>query len=522
MMNKLSLRTRLLLPPAAVFALLLLLATLAVKGQYDARQQLAAQRLAWKESVEASLKLRILITSKVSDLYQSLTWEAVGFDAAQIKKLDASLGEGVRQLPVQVEALLSREGIADGERSQLQAMLKPLQAFSQAVKDTLEMKSSAQGLGLAAMTLSGAESAALEVRTALNELESLSQARADAAAAAAAADLQRASWITMALVVAALLSGGLLVLVGYRSVRRPVAELETALRMLGSGDLSTPIRTEQRDEIGALIRTAEALRLGLVELLGRVAQASGTVGRAAGEIAQGTQDLSARTEQQASALQETAASMEQIHSTVQTNSNTAQEASSLATEAARVAEQGRATVGEVISTMTTISNQSRRIAEITSVIDGIAFQTNILALNAAVEAARAGEQGRGFAVVAAEVRTLAQRSATAAREIKSLIAESVQNVNRGSELADSAGQTISQMVKEFSRVNSTIQAISVATREQSSGVGQVSTSVTEIDRMTQQNAALVEQSAAAAQILSDEAEKLQQSLKAFRLEAQPV
>jgi methyl-accepting chemotaxis protein len=519
MLKNLSLRTKLLLPPAAVFVLLLLMAGLAVKAQHDAREQLAAQRLAWKQSVEASLNLRILIESKVSELYQSLTWEAVGFDAAQIKRLDADLGKGVQELPAQVQALLGNEGIGPDERAQLEAMLKPVQAFAQAVKDTLEMKASAQGIALAAMTLGGAEAAAVELDKALHTLDELGRSRTDAAATAAAERLERATWITVALVAAALVSGGLLVLIGYRSVRRPVAELEKALQMLSAGDLSTPIRTEQRDEIGALIRTAEALRQSLLDLLGRVAKASGTVGRAASEIAVGTADLSARTEQQASALQQTAASMEQIHSTVENNSNTAQQASALATDAARAAEHGRATVGEVIDTMTAISNQSRRIAEITGVIDGIAFQTNILALNAAVEAARAGEQGRGFAVVAAEVRTLAQRSATAAKEIKSLISESVENVDRGSELADSAGQTIAKMVEEFSRVNSTIQAISVATREQSSGVGQVSESVTELDRMTQQNAALVEQSAAAAQILSREAEQLQLSLKAFRFEA---
>jgi methyl-accepting chemotaxis protein len=380
------------------------------------------------------------------------------------------------------------------------------------------MKASAQGLALAAMTLSGAEAAAAELSRSLAKLEQLSQARAEQAALAAGADLKRATAVTLALVIAALLFGGLLVLTGYRSVRRPMAELERALQTLGAGDLTSPIHTHQRDEIGALIQTAETLRLRLRELVGRVAQASATVGRAANEIAVGTQDLSARTEHQASALQEAAASMEQINSTVHNNSSTAHEAGRMATEAARVAERGSAMVGEVIASMSAISGQSRRIAEITSVIDGIAFQTNILALNAAVEAARAGEQGRGFAVVAAEVRTLAQRSATAAREIKNLINESVQNVDRGADLVDSAGRTISQMVQDFSRVNTTIQAISAATHEQSSGVGQVSVSVNELDRMTQQNAALVEQSAAAAQVLSQQASQLQQALSAFRLE----
>jgi methyl-accepting chemotaxis protein len=520
MFKNLSLRTRLLLPPAAVFALLLLMAGLAVHAQRNASTQLESQRQAWKQSVESALNLRILVDSKVSALYQSLTWEAVGFEAAQVKKLDADLKRDVGQLSARVQELMRRDGLGADEQALLESMLKPLKAFAQAVKDTLEMKSSSQGLGLAAMTLSGAEAAARDLDKALQQLEALSRSRVETAAKVAAEDLARATGITVVLVAAALLSGGLLVLVGYRSVRAPVAELERALQTLAAGDLSTPIQTQQRDEIGALIRRAEDLRQGLRNLLGKVSEASGTVGRAASEIAAGTQDLSARTEQQASALQQTAASMEQIHSTVQNNSNTAQQASDLATEAARVAELGRGTVGEVVTTMSEISQQSRRIADITGMIDGIAFQTNILALNAAVEAARAGEQGRGFAVVAAEVRTLAQRSATAAREIKTLISESAKNVERGTELAGSAGKTISGMVQEFARLHTTIQAISVATREQSSGVGQVTASVSEVDRLTQHNAALVEQSAAAAQMLTREVEQLNDALRAFRLEPQ--
>ncbi len=518
MLTSLSLRTRLLLPPATVFALLLLMAGIATKAQFDARDQLASQRAAMQQSVEATLNLRIDIESKVSALYQSLTWEAVGFEAAQIKKLDGELQTGLARLPERIQARLSAEGLGDEERQVLGAMLKPLATLTQSVKDTQDMKSSSQGLALAAMTLSGAEAAAADLSRSLAKLEQLSQASAEQAALAAGAKLQRATTITLALVLAALVVGGLLMLAGYRSVRRPMAELELALQTLGNGDLASPIHTQQRDEIGALIQTAETLRLRLRDLVGRVAQASATVGRAADEIAAGTKDLSARTEHQASALQEAAASMEQINSTVHNNSGTAMEAGRMASEAARVAERGSAMVGEVIASMGAISGQSRRIAEITSVIDGIAFQTNILALNAAVEAARAGEQGRGFAVVAAEVRTLAQRSATAAREIKDLINESVQNVDRGAELVDSAGRTIAQMVQEFSRVNSTIQVISTATHEQSSGVGQVSDSVNELDRMTQQNAALVEQSAAAAQVLSQQASQLQQALSVFRLE----
>jgi methyl-accepting chemotaxis protein len=227
--------------------------------------------------------------------------------------------------------------------------------------------------------------------------------------------------------------------------------------------------------------------------------------------------LSSRTEQQASNLQQTAASMEQMTSVVNQNAETARQANQLAMGATQVAAKGGAVVGEVVTTMDAITASSRKIADIIGVIDGIAFQTNILALNAAVEAARAGEQGRGFAVVAAEVRTLAQRSAQAAREIKGLIGESVDKVETGSRLVADAGQTMGEIVQQVKRVSDLIGEITSATLEQSNGIGQVNQAVTQLDQMTQQNAALVEQSAAAAQSLRDQASHLTDAVAVFKL-----
>jgi methyl-accepting chemotaxis protein len=257
----------------------------------------------------------------------------------------------------------------------------------------------------------------------------------------------------------------------------------------------------------------------LIGLLGQIRDGSAAVEVASREIAQGNADLSSRTERQASNLQQTAASMEQMTAAVGQSTQSAQQANTLAADAAQVAEQGGAVVGDVVANMDRISASSRRIADIIGVIDGIAFQTNILALNAAVEAARAGEQGRGFAVVASEVRSLAQRSAQAAREIKALIGESVAQVDAGARLVHGAGATMAQVVAQVTQMREVIGEIARAAREQSSGLGEVNRAVTDLDQMTQQNAALVEQSAAAADSLRQQAARLAAASSSFRLAA---
>jgi methyl-accepting chemotaxis protein len=304
-----------------------------------------------------------------------------------------------------------------------------------------------------------------------------------------------------------------------RNVIQPLAQLTQAVTAVTQGDLSQPFHTERRDEMGTLVREVESMRERFHTMMSELRRTADSIGTASAEIASGNQDLSARTEQTASNLEETAASMEELTATVRNSADAAQQANQLAASASEIAVRGGRVVGQVVTTMEEINHSSKKISDIIGVIDGIAFQTNILALNAAVEAARAGEQGRGFAVVASEVRNLAQRSAEAAKEIKGLIGTSVDKVEAGSRLVADAGQTMSEIVSSVQRVSDIIGEITAASGEQSDGIGQVNVAVSQLDQMTQQNAALVEQSAAAAESLKDQAVKLAQVVQVFRLSA---
>ncbi|MBP6025937.1 MAG: HAMP domain-containing protein [Piscinibacter sp.] len=329
--------------------------------------------------------------------------------------------------------------------------------------------------------------------------------------------LARGKIILGTLLVAALALGGLMAWTIARSVAAPVKDAVRAAETIASGDLTQRIDSARRDELGDLLRSVGRMQESLRTLVGQVRSSTDNIGTASAEIASGNQDLSARTEQTASNLQQTASSMEQLTGTVKQSADSARQANQLAASAAEVAQRGGSVVSQVVSTMDEINASSRKISDIIGTIDGIAFQTNILALNAAVEAARAGEQGRGFAVVAGEVRTLAQRSAEAAREIKALIGASVEKVDTGSKLVADAGSTMGEIVASVQRVTDIIGEITAAASEQSDGIGQVNTAVTQLDQMTQQNAALVEQSAAAAESLKDQAQRLAQVVASFRL-----
>jgi methyl-accepting chemotaxis protein len=302
-------------------------------------------------------------------------------------------------------------------------------------------------------------------------------------------------------------------------VGRPVGRLAESLTRLAQGDLAHALASHSGDEIGRLTQAMEGFRAQLVATLADVRGNAQSVAAASARIASGNSELSDRTEKQASALEETAATMEQLSSTVRNNATNARQANELALSAASVATKGGEVVDNVVKTMKEINDGSRTIAEIISVIDGIAFQTNILALNAAVEAARAGEQGRGFAVVAAEVRNLAQRSAAAAKEIKTLITASVEQVREGSLLVDRAGRTMAEIVAAIQQVRVVVGEISTASAEQSTGVSQVGEAVAQMDQTTQQNAALVEESAVNARKLKEQADRLVHAVEAFRLDA---
>ena len=305
---------------------------------------------------------------------------------------------------------------------------------------------------------------------------------------------------------------------GIRAILlNPLGRVIAHIREIASGDLTKTLVIDGRNEITELASSVDHMQRSLTETVTNVRQGSDAIYTGTSEIAMGNNDLSSRTEEQASALEETAASMEQLTATVKQNADNARQAAHLADSASETAQRGGKVVDGVVKTMHEIAGSSKKIADIISVIDGIAFQTNILALNAAVEAARAGEQGRGFAVVAGEVRNLASRSANAAKEIKSLIEDSVARVDTGSVLVESAGETMNDIVNAVTRVTDIMAEIASASDEQSRGIDQVALAVSEMDRVTQQNAALVQESAAAAAALEDQASRLKMAVSAFRL-----
>jgi len=305
-------------------------------------------------------------------------------------------------------------------------------------------------------------------------------------------------------------------------ITRPLSQAVNAANTIASGDLTVEVAAHGRDEIGALLRALSKMRVSLLGIVSEIHDAAGSIDTATREVAAGNMDLSSRTEQQAASLEETAASMEQLTATVKQNTESAKQASTLALAASSTATQGGEVVSQAVATMHGIAESSNKVADITSVIEGIAFQTNILALNAAVEAARAGEQGRGFAVVATEVRTLAQRSATAAKEIKELIADSVNRVAEGADQVNRAGKTMEDVVNSISRVTAIVAEIANASDEQYTGIEQVNQAISQMDQVTQQNSALVEQAAAAASSMEEQAARLSMAVASFKLAHHPA
>ncbi len=303
----------------------------------------------------------------------------------------------------------------------------------------------------------------------------------------------------------------------HYAITRPLSELLEHFRRLSDGDLTRELHWTSKDEMAELVAGVTRMQRNLADTVKRVTHGSESIATATRQISAGNTDLSQRTEEQAAALEETAASMTELTTTVRQNADHARDARESADDASRIASHGASVVGEVIGTMNEIDRSSQRVADIIGTIEGIAFQTNILALNAAVEAARAGEQGRGFAVVAGEVRTLAQRSAAAAKEIRALIGESVERVAAGSRLVDSAGNTMTEIREAITRVNDSMAAIATASDQQRDGIEQVSRAVSQMDEVSQQNAALVEQAAAAAAALEEQADGLRDAVRAFRV-----
>ena len=478
----------------------------------------SAQRLATAEMEQQALVEEWATSIQLNWVRTEAALKAI--DRGYVDQLEAAMAatdKAAAQTQQRIKALLAQ---APQAQALLDAIAKSGQAY-QEQRDTVRHASSGGEPDIAGMVDRDLRPRADAYLQALDKLRAHMGTQVQAAQAYNAALASQSLWLLGLATLAALALGTLVAWQTTRSITLPLRQGIQAAENIARGDLSIRIAVaQQRDEAGQLLQALAHMQARLADTVAHVRQNAEGVATASSEIAHGNHDLSARTESQASALQQTAASMEQLGSTVRQNADNAQQANQLARNASNVATQGGEVVAQVVETMRGIHDASRRIADIIGVIDGIAFQTNILALNAAVEAARAGEQGRGFAVVAGEVRNLAQRSADAAKEIKGLIGASVERVEQGSQLVDKAGGTMEEVVTAIRRVTDIMGEISAASKEQASGVAQVGEAITQMDQTTQQNAALVEQSAAAAASLQTQAGELVRAVAVFTLEAQ--
>ena len=513
LLDDLSLKWKLGLMPALSLLLLLACAALSWWGSAQlgaALQSLHRERLpsyAFAARLEADLRdLNGLVN-------QSLALEAADFSAAEQAAVDGAIVTvGGRAGKALEERMAAAEG---AERETLQALAAGLKEYRQTIADTVDMKTT--GIATAATFLTTANTQYAALLKTVGALSARELQRAGTEVEQAQAGSRRMQLLTLVAAIGAVALAILASVAIARGMLRRVHALSHSMAALGDGDLTRPIAQEGRDEIGLLMKDAEAVRERLAASMRNVQHALESVRSAAAEIASGNASLGDRTDAASSSLQQTSASMHQLTGAVNENARASERASDTASGAAGAARASGEVVAQMVQTMGEISQASRRIAEITGVIDGIAFQTNILALNAAVEAARAGEHGRGFAVVAGEVRSLAQRAAAAAKEIAGLIQESAGRVQAGSQLVTRAGGAIEGLVQEVASVADLLAGIRAATAQQSSEIVQVNAALTAIDTATLQNAALVEQSTAAAHSLRAQSDNLAQTLARFRI-----
>ena len=506
-------KLRLKLPLVFTAALLLLLAA-ALFGIARLNQALTTYETEVAASVDHE---RVAASMLVAFKVQVQEWKNVllrGKDAAQLKRYWAAFEK--EEAAIQTQAAQLLKGLPAGDaRERVQQFAQAHQRMGTDYRKGLEAFHSA-GLDPQAgdQAVKGMDR---EPAKLLDQAGELIQKAAAATADKAAERARNATVMSLAVMLIVCAAGIIAAVLFSRTVTQPLDRAVQVSQAVAGGDLTVATASQGKDEIALLLNALYAMQGSLSQVVHNVRQNADMVASASTQIAQGNHDLSARTESQASALEETAASMEELGSTVRQNADNARQANQMAMNASTVAVQGGEVVSQVVETMKGISTASNKIADIIGVIDGIAFQTNILALNAAVEAARAGEQGRGFAVVASEVRSLAGRSAEAAKEIKSLISASVERVEQGNIQAEKAGETMTEVVNAIRRVTDIMGEISAASSEQSAGVSQVGEAVTQMDQATQQNAALVEQMAAAAGSLSGQARELVQAVAQFRL-----
>jgi methyl-accepting chemotaxis protein len=462
----------------------------------------------------------------ITDWY-SLNFASIRRTAAIVKSEDPSLGayfkadsaESVKkaaELLKGIEPLIAETG---PEHELFARILEQRKAYSASRDGAVKAKGEGNAEEAARILDQKFTPAAQLYQDLLQQLVTMQRDSIDATARAIDDNTSHSRMLIVVLSVIAVAIGAVLSWLLTHGIVRPIQDAVTVAETVAAGDLTHVIDARTNDETGKLLRALRNMNDSLVGIVSEVRVGTDTIATASHEISAGNLDLSSRTEQQASALEETAASMEELTTTVRQNADNARQANQLAIAASEVATQGGAVVSEVVTTMSAINESSKKIVDIISVIDGIAFQTNILALNAAVEAARAGEQGRGFAVVASEVRTLAQRSAAAAKEIKELITASVSNVDTGAKLVDTAGVTMEQVVSSIRRVTDIMAEITSASQEQTGGIEQVNGAIGQMDQATQQNAALVEEAAAAAGSLQEQATRLAEAVGVFKINA---
>jgi len=464
----------------------------------------------------------------ITDWY-SLNFASIRRTAAIVKSTDPALGpyfkeDSAASVKKAAELLKGIEPLiaGDAEKALFEKILAQRKLYSASRDGAVKAKAAGNEEEAAQLLDQAFTPAAKLYQELLQELVVMQRTSIDTTAKAIDANATRSSTIITALTAGAVLLGAILSWLLTTGITRPIRAAVDLAETVAGGDLTRSVKTATRDETGSLLRALGNMNDSLVSIVSQVRSGTDTIATGSAEISAGNFDLSSRTEQQASALEETAASMEELTTTVRQNADNARQANQLAITASNIAVEGGSVVGQVITTMGSINESSRKIVDIIAVIDGIAFQTNILALNAAVEAARAGEQGRGFAVVASEVRNLAQRSAAAAKEIKVLIGDSVDKVDVGAKLVDQAGATMEQVVSSIRRVTDIMAEITHASQEQTGGIEQVNQAIGQMDQVTQQNAALVEEAAAAAASMQDQAATLAQVVSVFKLDGHAV
>ncbi|MDQ2820193.1 MAG: methyl-accepting chemotaxis protein [Pseudomonadota bacterium] len=477
------------------------------------------------DATRAMMSVPLTKERAITDWY-SLNFASIRRTAAIVKSTDPALGpyfkdDAAASVKRAAELLKQIEPLIEGEaeKALFAKILEQRKLYSASRDGAVKAKSAGDEEEAARQLDAKFTPAAKLYQELLQELVEMQHASIDATAKAIDATATRSTAIITALTAGAVVLGAILSWLLTTGITGPIRAAVELAETVASGDLTRTIDTDSQDETGALLRSLRHMNDNLVKIVSQVRNGTDSIATGSTEILAGNLDLSARTEEQAGALEETAASMEELTTTVRNNADNARQANTLSINASDVAVQGGAVVSQVIDTMGAINAASSKIVDIIAVIDGIAFQTNILALNAAVEAARAGEQGRGFAVVASEVRTLAQRSAAAAKEIKELIGASVEQVEVGTKLVDRAGATMEEVVTSIRRVTDIMAEITHATQEQTGGIEQVNQAIGQMDQVTQQNAALVEEAAAAAGSMQDQAAQLAQVVGMFKLNA---